>query len=241
MDPWQARAATKREACLSLIPPEWILPTQEYPRAKDVRSIPTTCGLLSALELTITDEDDIEVLLRKVASSEWSAEDVARAYCKRSAIAQQLVRFPSVCSLGVTRYLTNFFFFFSPDRLRASQKRCMLERCRGRGNSTSIFARPGASLGRCTGCPFRSRNNLISRGSNPPWVCRIRLLVWGSLILFSQDSSLVSATSRKSPRSSSRCSSQWVPWSIAEPTFLRPSWYLQQKEVDLIGLLTSDL
>jgi amidase len=49
------------------------------------------CGLLTDRELEITDIEDATALLQKIHCREWSAVDVAIAYCKRAAIAQQLV------------------------------------------------------------------------------------------------------------------------------------------------------
>ena len=51
----------------------------------------TSCGLLTPRELEITDVEDATTLLNKIQSKEWSAFEVTVAYCKRSAIAQQLV------------------------------------------------------------------------------------------------------------------------------------------------------
>lgn len=89
---WQQKAAAKRAASLNQIPNDWRLP--DAPRPKDVRSIPATCGILTPRELIITEEDEADVLLKRIAAAEWSAEEVALAYCKRAAIAQQLVRSP---------------------------------------------------------------------------------------------------------------------------------------------------
>jgi amidase len=47
--------------------------------------------LLTARELEITCVQDAVVLLEKIHSKEWSAFEVTVAFCKRAAIAQQLV------------------------------------------------------------------------------------------------------------------------------------------------------
>ena len=47
--------------------------------------------MLSERELEITDAEDCTVILQKLQSKEWSACEVAVAFCKRAAIAQQLV------------------------------------------------------------------------------------------------------------------------------------------------------
>lgn len=50
-----------------------------------------SCGLLTAREVDITDAEDCVALLEKIHSKEWSALEVTTAFCKRAAIAQQLV------------------------------------------------------------------------------------------------------------------------------------------------------
>lgn len=46
---------------------------------------------LTSTEREITENYTAENLLAKIASRDLSAEDVARAYCKRAAIAHKLV------------------------------------------------------------------------------------------------------------------------------------------------------
>ncbi|KAI5479485.1 hypothetical protein MNV49_003427 [Pseudohyphozyma bogoriensis] len=89
--PWQARAAAKRQAQYDLIPPEWRLSEDAIPPlGADVRAIATSCGILSDTEIAITEEDDVAVLLRDMAERKRSAVEVAVAYSKRAAVAQQL-------------------------------------------------------------------------------------------------------------------------------------------------------
>ena len=90
---WYLKAAAKREARETLILAGWRLPQallEALP--SNVRPVPASCAVLSALELAITEEDDARALVGRMASGELSAVDVCRAYCKRAAIAQQLVR-----------------------------------------------------------------------------------------------------------------------------------------------------
>ena len=49
---------------------------------------------LNALECDITSNFDATALLQKLREGEWSAEQVTVAFCKRAAIAHQLVRLP---------------------------------------------------------------------------------------------------------------------------------------------------
>lgn len=76
------------------IPVDWRLSKDILESSqKDVSKIPQSCGLLSQKELEITSHDGTYIL-EKVHSSTWSAEEVCLAFCKRSAIVQQLVKTP---------------------------------------------------------------------------------------------------------------------------------------------------
>lgn len=86
---WAKVAADKRAARDALIPKEWLV----EPVADDVLNVmdvPTTSGVLSADELEIT-EADAPTLIKKMIEKELTSEAVTVAFCKRAAIAQQLV------------------------------------------------------------------------------------------------------------------------------------------------------
>lgn len=91
---WQEKAAAKRAEADAKIPPEWRLSTEILQQVKDndrcVLKVPAECGLLSPAELAITEIQDATALRDKLANQELSAVDVATAFCKRAAIAQQL-------------------------------------------------------------------------------------------------------------------------------------------------------
>ncbi|GAA5912132.1 hypothetical protein JCM6882_003063 [Rhodosporidiobolus microsporus] len=88
---WQARAATKRDAQVALIPTAWRLSSSLLAALPlDVRDIPRTCGILDAKELEITEEADAAEILSRVKRREWLAIQVATAFAKRAAVAQQL-------------------------------------------------------------------------------------------------------------------------------------------------------
>ena len=87
---WQAIAQRKRAERQSRIPKEWLLPSLPSPNTLDVRSIPRTCGILSSKELEITEKYDATSIAQAVSSKVLTAEEVATAFCKRAAIAQQL-------------------------------------------------------------------------------------------------------------------------------------------------------
>lgn len=98
---WQELAAQKRAERDSKIPQKWRLPAEtldtiSQKNAISVLHVPRKSGILSPKELEITEKYDATGLLEKMASRELSASEVALAFCKRAAIAQQLVQF---CSL----------------------------------------------------------------------------------------------------------------------------------------------
>ncbi|KAM6530202.1 hypothetical protein FALCPG4_008326 [Fusarium falciforme] len=98
--PWEARAAEKRARCADAIPKPWRLPssvrdTLKTPletRKNDLISldIPRRSGILTDLELDITEHYDVSDLLAKLADGSFTAVQVVTAFSKRAAIAQQL-------------------------------------------------------------------------------------------------------------------------------------------------------
>ncbi|KAF7590431.1 hypothetical protein BBP40_002887 [Aspergillus hancockii] len=81
----------------SLIPPGMLSPEDSITNAKqyqrvNVMGIPRASGLLTSKELETTESWDIRGLLRVIAEKTLTAEDVAKAFCKRAAIAHQLTR-----------------------------------------------------------------------------------------------------------------------------------------------------
>lgn len=100
---WKQIAAAKQQSRLDQIPAEWRLPAELVAKAdptsrNDVRSIPASCGILTADEITIT-ESPVAGILAKLHSRTWTSEAVTTAFCKRAAIAHQL-----------TNCLTEMFF-----------------------------------------------------------------------------------------------------------------------------------
>jgi amidase len=84
-------AAEKRLQRNEKIPKDWLIPAELYQDATNVLEIPLTCGILNDVELEITSDYDATALLEKLKNGVWSAEQVTVAFCKRAAIAQQLV------------------------------------------------------------------------------------------------------------------------------------------------------
>lgn len=85
----------KREQRDRLIPVEWrIKPVKK--NVTNVIDVPVECGLLSERELAITSDHDAIDILEKIKTNQYTAENVTRAFCKRAAIAQQLVYTSSI-------------------------------------------------------------------------------------------------------------------------------------------------
>lgn len=86
---WQEAVASKKRRQAEAIPKQWLV---SVPPATTltVTSIPESCGLLTDKEVLITNSE-VDVLLKKLASAEWSSVEVTTAFYKRAIIAQQLV------------------------------------------------------------------------------------------------------------------------------------------------------
>jgi amidase len=86
---WLELIADKKRRQLESIPKEWLIsvPAEDV---LDVCKYPEECGLLSVREVQITNTG-VDVLLKRLASGEWSSVEVTTAFCKRAVIAHQLV------------------------------------------------------------------------------------------------------------------------------------------------------
>ena len=87
-------ATEKRLQRSNKIPKDWLVPSTTLHDATNLLEVPFTCGILSATECEITSDYDATAVLEKLKSGIWSAEQVTVAFCKRAAIAQQLVSYP---------------------------------------------------------------------------------------------------------------------------------------------------
>jgi amidase len=89
---WQQRAKAKRDAVLGLIPEEWRI---KVPSAQEQRDVTGkyVCQYLTDKEVEIT-ETVAESIVEKTSTGKWSAEEVARAFAHRAALAHQLVGYP---------------------------------------------------------------------------------------------------------------------------------------------------
>lgn len=88
---WQDKAQSKRESVLSLIPPEWRIPGP-VPSVEEQVDIsgPYIEQFLSAREVELTTTDAVKIVER-TSTGQWTAEEVARAFAHRAALAHQLV------------------------------------------------------------------------------------------------------------------------------------------------------
>ncbi|KAK6003039.1 hypothetical protein QM012_000884 [Aureobasidium pullulans] len=87
---WRQIAAEKRDSVLALIPEEWRIPAP--PPAEEQRDVTGKFiqQYLDSREIEITETEATEIV-KKTSSGEWTAVEVTKAFCHRSAIAHQLV------------------------------------------------------------------------------------------------------------------------------------------------------
>jgi amidase len=89
---WSDIGLAKRNARDRLIPNSWKIPTENYAARTNVLDVPLTCGILTDREITITSNYDAVDIVNGIKAGTFSAKEVTVAFCKRAAIAQQLVR-----------------------------------------------------------------------------------------------------------------------------------------------------
>lgn len=90
LEPWAQRAADKRDRINQAIPPEWKIQPQNEPSTDSVIGYPEKSALLSPEELAITGST-ATALVEELGKGELKAVDVTLAFCKRAALAHQLV------------------------------------------------------------------------------------------------------------------------------------------------------
>lgn len=89
---WEEKAAVKRAVTVAKIPEEWRLTEEQINDAKTQRQLAGAYfqGFLTEEERKITGEESTEIV-SKIKSKEYSALQVAEAYCKAAAVAHQMV------------------------------------------------------------------------------------------------------------------------------------------------------
>lgn len=111
---WKEKAAAKRASLLALIPEQWKLSKEilDHPPCNST-IVPAQCGILSALDLEITEIDQLEVLAARIACGQYTGMQVTEAFCKRAAIAHQLVNcLAEICfteAYDRARYLDEYY------------------------------------------------------------------------------------------------------------------------------------
>jgi len=93
---WAALIAAKRKANVDKIPEPWrlaerVLANISQTSTFGVLGVPKSCGILSAEELKLTEEYDATDLTAMLREGKVKSEEVVLAFCKRAAIAHQLV------------------------------------------------------------------------------------------------------------------------------------------------------
>ncbi|PGG97214.1 hypothetical protein AJ79_09297 [Helicocarpus griseus UAMH5409] len=87
---WKETVREKRRQQAESIPAAWRLPSipDDFVSSTDVID---SCDILTDWEKQITQNTDASALLSKMASREMSSLEVATAFCKRAAVAHQLI------------------------------------------------------------------------------------------------------------------------------------------------------
>lgn len=85
---WEEAAADKRSRIAESIPQEWRIETP--PTEDNVMDYPKKSGIMTAEELSITESSATE-LVAKLATGDLTSVAVTTAFCKRAALAHQLV------------------------------------------------------------------------------------------------------------------------------------------------------
>lgn len=91
---WKSLCLARKQKQFLSIPKQWLIPDNN---CINVLQVPYTCGMLSPKEIEITDTTDLNLLLTKLSTAEWSSLQVTTAFYKRAIIAHQLVRFCFLC------------------------------------------------------------------------------------------------------------------------------------------------
>lgn len=87
---WEEVGEKARARLDASIPSEWRIKMPAADQA-NVMDVPFLSGLFSEREILITTSSATHIV-DIVAKGEWRAEEVTRAFCKRAAVAHQLVR-----------------------------------------------------------------------------------------------------------------------------------------------------
>lgn len=103
---WTVLVAQKRAEVAKALPQEWrlsssILDTISPNADVNVLDVPAKCGILTEKELDITQNYSAGELVGKMAAKELTSFEVTLAFCKRAAVAHQVVCLASKSSDGL--------------------------------------------------------------------------------------------------------------------------------------------
>ena len=108
-DSWESKATAKREAILEAIPREWRIQVPSVEQRIDVTG-EFVQRYLSDREIEIT-ETTADGIVKHTVAGLWAAEEVARAFCHRAALAHQLVcSVPEYHALSILCYVVEVCF-----------------------------------------------------------------------------------------------------------------------------------
>ena len=96
---WEKIAEDKKARIAASIPPEWRL--KSAPTEVSVMDYPKKSGIMTAEELAITESSATD-LVTKMAEGQLTSVAVTTAFCKRAALATQLVRIASFQGINIS-------------------------------------------------------------------------------------------------------------------------------------------
>jgi amidase len=96
---WEKTASDKKARIAASIPQEWRLKSE--PTEDSVMDYPKKSGIMSAEEIAITESSATD-LVAQMASGKLTSVTVTTAFCKRAALAHQLVCMSRHWSLNIT-------------------------------------------------------------------------------------------------------------------------------------------
>ncbi|OBT94072.1 hypothetical protein VE01_07080 [Pseudogymnoascus verrucosus] len=137
--PWQDIAQEEQNKRDAAIPSEWRLQNPPGPEVRNVMRVPYESGIMTAEELAWTEKDATE-LLRLISEGKLKSYDLTLAFCKRAAIAQQ-----------VLNCMTHIFF---DDGLRQAKE------------LDEIYAHTGKVVGPWHGLPFSIKDHFDIKGKD---------------------------------------------------------------------------
>lgn len=88
---WEAKRMSLLTEFINKVPEEYYIPQHYVDKPpRDVTSIPRECGILTDLDLEITEKYDAVGLANAIAQRKYTAVQVAEAFSKRAIICDQI-------------------------------------------------------------------------------------------------------------------------------------------------------